>query len=185
MTRLSLNPLAGMALSGLLMTGILGSMVQDRVSLLKTGREIELPIIPVDPRDLFKGDFTRMAYGEVSRLDKALLPKLDDNRTRQQVYVTLEQGAADAWRPVAVTTSAPKDLKPNQVALAGKTGPRDGGLVRYGLERYYVPEGTGGRIEDMARKGKLSAIVAVDGKGRAAIKGLVFEGRRIHNEPPL
>ena len=56
MTSFSLNPLAGMALSGLLMTGILGYMVQDRVSLLRTGREIVLPIKPVDPRDLFKGD---------------------------------------------------------------------------------------------------------------------------------
>jgi uncharacterized membrane-anchored protein len=50
---------------------------------------------------------------------------------------------------------------------------------------YDVPEGTGPKLEGQARTGKLAAIVAVDAKGRAAIKGLMLDGKVIHREPLL
>jgi uncharacterized membrane-anchored protein len=71
------------------------------------------------------------------------------------------------------------------VALRGRTQRHTTNLISYGLERYYLPEGTGSRIEEMARKSQLSAIVAVDGRGRAAIKGLVIDGERVYDEPLL
>ena len=48
-----------------------------------------------------------------------------------------------------------------------------------------MPEGTGPKLEDQARTGKLSAIVAVDARGDTAIKGLKLDGRTIHLEPLL
>ena len=181
MTRLKLNRLTGTLLAGILLTGALGHMVFDRVRLLQSGREIVLPIVPVDPRDLFRGDFTRMSYGEVSRPDKALTGPLENHAG--PVFVTLER-RGDIWKPIAVDKSQPVATGRDTVVLLGRLQ-RYGGNIRYGLERYYVPEGTGSRIEEMARKGTLSAIVAVDAAGKSAIKGLQFEGRRVHEERPL
>ena len=43
-------------------TAVLAGMVADRVRLLKSGREITLPIVPVDPRDFFRGEYVRLGY---------------------------------------------------------------------------------------------------------------------------
>lgn len=180
--------LAGLALSAALLTGILGYMVIDRVQLLRSGREIVLPIRPVDPRDLFKGDYARLGY-DISTVP--LVAGTGDLAYGTRVFVTLEQDAAGVWKPIATAQAMPAKLAANQIALSAQirgnrteAGTRRQ-FVAYGLERYFVPEGTGGRIEDMARKSTLSAIVAVDSKGRAAIKGLVIDGKTVYEEPLL
>ena len=48
--------LLSLAILALAHTAVLAYMVVDRVRLLKSGREITLPIVPVDPRDLFRGE---------------------------------------------------------------------------------------------------------------------------------
>jgi uncharacterized membrane-anchored protein len=181
------QPVARLLASGVLLTGILGFMVVDRMLLLRNGREIVLPIRPVDPRDLFKGDFARLAY-DISRLDAGLASGLGGSERRDEtVYVTLERdaGEVEAWKPVAVARTLPTALSPNQIAIRGRTNRYASNLINYGLESYYLPEGTGRRIEEMARKSQLSAIVAIDGRGRAAIKGLVIDGKRVYDEPLL
>ena len=78
----------------------------------------------------------------------------------------------------------PAVTDPNRVVLEGRY--RWGASqpdVRYGIERYYVPEGKGPALETTAREKKLAAILAIDAKGRAAIKGLVIDGRRVYDEP--
>ena len=185
MIELVRQPIAGLLVSGVLLTGILGFMVVDRMLLLRNGREIVLPIRPVDPRDLFKGDFARLAY-DISRLDADLASGLGGGERRDQtVYVTLERDASETWKPVAVARTLPMGLSPNQIAIRGRTNRYASNLINYGLESYYLPEGTGRRIEELARKSQLSAIVAVDGRGRAAIKGLVIDGQRVYDEPLL
>jgi uncharacterized membrane-anchored protein len=56
--------------------------------------------------------------------------------------------------------------------------------VRYGIETYFLPEGTGRALETEVRGGKIDAIVAVDATGTAALKGVVIDGKR-HVDPPL
>jgi uncharacterized membrane-anchored protein len=180
------QPVARLLASGVLLTGILGFMVVDRMLLLRNGREIVLPIRPVDPRDLFRGDFARLAY-DISRLDAGASGLGGGDWRDQTVYVTLERdaGEVEAWKPVAVARTLPTGLSPNQIAIRGRTNRYAWNLINYGLESYYLPEGTGRRIEEMARKSQLSAIVAIDGGGRAAIKGLVIDGKRVYDEPLL
>lgn len=190
MMRLIRRPIAGIVASAVLMTGILGWMVVDRVRLLRSGREIVLPIRPVDPRDLFKGDYARLGF-DISPIDATLMPApepLPPNVIYQRtapktVFVTLEQQTDESWKPVAVAERLPGAVPANRIVLKGRTESWDRRRVSYGIERYFVPEGTGGRIEELARTSKLSAIVAVDRKGNAAIKGLVTDGKRIYEEP--
>jgi uncharacterized membrane-anchored protein len=183
MTRLAAHPLAGVIASAVLLTAILGYLVIDRVHLVLTGREIVLPIRPVDPRDLFKGDYARLGY-TISRPDHGLVADLlAEPRVERKVFVTIEQAGDGAWQVVAVKPTRPGNLAPNQVLLAGRLSPWGDASIRYGIERYFVPEGTGGKLEELARTSMLSAIVAVGSDGRAAIKGLVHNGQPIYVEP--
>jgi uncharacterized membrane-anchored protein len=175
-----------LALIAALQLGVLTYIVADRVTLLKTGREIVLPIVPVDPRDLFKGDYVRLAY-PVSTLPTEMAGA-KEKATRTPIYVTLQPAADGTWSVAAATPTYPAQVAAGHVVLRGireletwrNTAPV---RVRYGLERYYVPEGTGPDLEKLARDKKLAAIVAVDSKGTAAIKGLSADGKKIYDEP--
>ena len=46
-----------------------------------------------------------------------------------------------------------------------------------------MPEGTGRDLEQKVRDKKISAVLAVGGSGDVAIKALVVDGQRIHQEP--
>ena len=58
-------------------------------------------------------------------------------------------------------------------------------FVRYGIERYFVAQGEGPKLEALARDKKLAALIAVDGRGNAAIKGILIDGRLAYAEPLL
>ena len=92
------NLLLALAIVALAQTGVLAAMVVDRVRLLKSGREITLPIVPVDPRDLFRGEYVRLGY-DVGRVPVRLLegPR---PRPNAPFYVVLEKNADGAWTPV-------------------------------------------------------------------------------------
>ena len=43
--------------------------------------------------------------------------------------------------------------------------------VRYGIESYFVPEGQGKKLEDLAREKKLATLVAVDARRQRRHQG--------------
>ena len=51
--------LAGVAV---VQSAALFNMVYERDRLLKTGKEIVLPVQPLDPRDIFRGDYVTIGY---------------------------------------------------------------------------------------------------------------------------
>lgn len=184
--------LLGLAAVALAQTAVLAYMVIDRVQLLRTGREITLPIVPVDPRDLFRGEYVRLGY-EINRVPVEHLdgPPL---RRNDVLYVTLERKDGSAWRATAVARAMPQPQnRPDRIVLKGRSqvshraaalaARRRGATVRYGIESYFVPQGEGPKIEDAARSKKLAALVAVDEGGNAAIKGLIIDGKLQYEEP--
>jgi uncharacterized membrane-anchored protein len=169
----------------LVQSTVLGSMVWDRVQLLKHGREIVLPIVPVDPRSLFRGDYVRLNY-DLSRVPGRLI----ESRLPRgaAVYVTIARGAEGAWNPVNAAPSNDAAGGADTIVLKGRLEHGGGGdgrdaFVRYGIESYFVPEGNGRELEALARDKKLAAVVAVDGGGHAAIKGLMIDGKLAYEEP--
>lgn len=170
-----------------LQTLVLGYMVWDRVSLLRNGREITVDVVPVDPRSLFRGDYARLGY-DFSRVE---LPKsLAGPRTSgAPVYVTLRRDAAGKWKAAGVSeTALPRGDAADEIVLKGRLEYRTwGGLsaVRYGIERFYVPEGTGLELETDARAKRISVVVAVDKGGTAAIKQLLVDGKVVTTVSPL
>src|SRR5258705_10409827 len=95
--------LLSLAILALAQTSVLAYMVIDRVTLLKSGREITLPIIPVDPRDLFRGEYVRLGYG-VSTVPMRLL---EGPRPRENAafHAVREKIAAGAWHAVKASSA--------------------------------------------------------------------------------
>ncbi len=185
----SRKTLLSLAILALAQTGVLAAMVGDRVRLLKTGREITLPIIPVDPRDLFKGEYVRLGY-PVSSVPARLLegPRPAEN---QAFYVVLEKTPDGAWKPVRMALAMPQESSPDRIVLKARAHyawpllPTESTTiqVRYGIESYFVPQGRGAELEKLAREKKMAALIAIDGRGNAAIKGLIIEGALQYEEP--
>jgi uncharacterized membrane-anchored protein len=193
-TRKTLLALGAVALA---QTLVLAWMVVERVWLIKTGREITLPIEPVDPRDLFRGEYVRLAY-PIARVPLGAVEG-GPVRRNDKVYVTLEKSADDAWKPVAAARWLRREDNPNRIVLKARTtwAPAPavsegsaqtgadwrGPTVRYGIESYFVPQGQGRQLEALAREKKLAVLVAVDWAGNAAIKGLIIDGQLQYEEP--
>lgn len=171
----------GLAIAAALQIAVLGWMVLDRTRLIKTGQEIVLPIRPVDPRDLFRGQYVRLGY-DVSNVSLKLVEGPRPVRNAP-FYVTLEQADDGTWRPLRLTAAKPHGHGPKEIVLKGRawrafpTGDTGSVAVRYGIESYFVPEGEGPRLEELARDKKLAVLVAVDGSGTSAIKGILIDGK--------
>jgi uncharacterized membrane-anchored protein len=168
-------------------------IVYDKDHLLKIGREITMPVQPLDPRDVFRGDYVTLGY-DISTLTKAKAPtaKLDGLLRGSTAFVTLTPQPAGGWSVSGVSEDFPAQVPASDVVLKGRVksawARADGSEktlnVRYGIETYFVPEGTGRDLESKVREHKIEAIVAVGADGTAAIKGLVVDGER-HVDPPL
>lgn len=170
-----------------LQTLALAYMIYDRQQMLDSARVVTLKVVPVDPRDIFRGDYVILNY-DISRLDVKTLAGEDRFAPGEIAYVTLQQQGAE-WKAVGISH---KPLPTVQGGTAIRATVNHGGdetadsrmfvSLQYGIESYFVPQGTGHAIEEEARKGVLSVDVAIDPKGRAAIKGLRRNGQIFYVE---
>ncbi|PZE19487.1 GDYXXLXY domain-containing protein [Paenibacillus xerothermodurans] len=134
------------------------------------GTEIKLETVPVDPRDLLYGDYVTLRY-KISELSPALWHgKGEAPKRGSAVYVALKP-VDGLYEAAGVYEAAPR-LEAGQVAVKGRVQAAwDGGIqVKYGLERYYVPEGTGVELERTA--GDMIAVVKVAAWGQPRLIGL-------------
>lgn len=177
----------------LVQTAALFKIVYDKDRLIKTGREITMPVKPLDPRDIFRGDYVTLGY-DISTLSTAQMPigSVDKFPIGSAAYVTVAPNPAGGWAVTSVSPEFPKAASPADVVLKarvdhiwpGQTASDSTISLRYGIETYFVPEGTGRALESKVREHKIDAIVAVGSDGRAMLKGLVIDGER-HVDPPL
>ena len=174
---------------GLLQSAALAWMVGERLSLLNTGREIVLKVIPADPRSLFRGDYVILNFDfSVIKSDK-VPEKLKSN---EQVFITLSRETDGSWAFSELSRSKPAHQGEDRVAIRGivksawKNRKTNVSTVRIrcGIESYFVPEGTGKALEKQVRDRQMRAIIAVGANGVAAIKGLEIAGQRMV-DPPL
>lgn len=105
-----------------------------------------LETIPVDPRDLLRGDYVILNY-KISSMPVTMLRSTGastlDGLT---VWVALEK--RDKFHEIAEASLSPLEEKPGQIIARGtlessRWGPSTTININYGIERYYVPEGLG------------------------------------------
>jgi uncharacterized membrane-anchored protein len=189
MTAAPIRMLLSLAIVALAQTAALAYMVVERVRLLASGREITLPVTPVDPRDLFRGEYARLGY-DVASVPVRLLEG-PPPRANAAFYVVLEKRQDGVWQAAKIASELPREPSPDRIVLKARmtyAWPRGGSIetavrVRYGIESYFVPEGQGRKLEALARERKLATLLAVDAQGNAAIKGLVVDGVLQYEEP--
>ena len=170
-----------------LQTLALAYMIFDRQSMLDSARVVTLKVIPVDPRDIFRGDYVILNY-EISRLDVKLLAGEDTFSSGDYAFVTLTKTGND-WKPVAIHHNW-NPVSNNSIVIRAVVNYSDdpgtqGAIwvnMTYGIESYFVPQGTGHAIEEVARKGALSIDVAIDNQSRAAIKAIRKDGKVFYVE---
>lgn len=182
----------------------LAAMVWDRVSLLRSDTVVTLETEPIDPRDIFRGDYVILNYA-ISSLSLDDLEGDDEFSYGSEIHVELAPDGA-TWKPVAAW-AAPREPKSGNAIIRGRvtyviarqvtteTSDADGmsaplpcpdcdtAFIEYGIESYFVPEGEGRVLEDERNAGNLTVDVALDDDGTPAIKQLRLDGEPVYEEP--
>lgn len=138
---------------------------------LATGAVVLLETQPVDPRDLLRGDFVILSY-KISDVPRNFFGNLGLALTPgTAVWVRLEP-RGEFHEVVAASTDV---LEPGSdgVVVTGTVEWQSQEVVRvqYGLEKYFVAEGTGNPI------GKLTVEASVGAGGEAAIRQVYVDGQ--------
>ena len=175
-------------LVALVQTIALGYMIMDRQAVLNAARVVTLKVTPIDPMDPLRGEFVILSY-DISRLKPAELDGEDTFKTADTIYVTL-QNKGENWAAVAVghrpvVVAGGMVIKGtvnyvNEFTVDTKTTAELN--VAYGIESFFVPQGMGRDIENERQRGDLTADIAIDAQGRAAIKAMRRKGQVFYVE---
>ena len=184
-------PVVAAIVAAALQTAVLGYMVESRASILRSGADIKLKTLPVDPRDLLRGDYVILSY-PISTIPASIVtgevPKVNG---RERLAVRLKPGADGLW---TATEARFGPLAAEDGSVVLRTLPfdyysaADGVLpdtlfVNYGLERYYVPEGEGKVLEEARNQEELEVEARVAKDGTPQIARLILRGEPVYDEP--
>ncbi|MGJ7038137.1 putative membrane-anchored protein [Shinella sp. BE166] len=184
-------PLAAAIVAAALQTAVLGYMVESRASILRSGADIKLKTLPVDPRDLLRGDYVILSY-PISTIPKDIVTgEIPKDSQQVRMSVRLKPGADGLWTASEASFGA---LAPAEGSVVLRTLPfeyyssvdnvlPDNIFVSYGIERYYVPEGEGKVLEDARNQEELEVEARVSKEGTPQIARLILKGEPIYDEP--
>lgn len=155
---------------------LLGTVfVQERA--LREGAVILLETRPVDPRDLLRGDYVILNY-KISDIPTNLFAPPLTNALSHGSTVWVALSPRGEFHEIARAGTSRFEPGPGEVLVKGKSGWWSGGRhaksevhMEYGLERYFVREGTG------EPRGKLTVQAVVPASGRASIKQVFLDGK--------
>ena len=160
---------------------VLAFMAGEREYILKTGKVIYLRTAPIDPRDIFRGDYVRLSY-EFSRIaidEVKDAENIGEIKKGVKLYVGLTEGPDGLYQ----MTHAQFQKPVAGLYLTGRTphfyrNTHSGYPIwlNYGIEAYFVEQGAGRAIEK--HRGSrtdtqvpLEMAIAVGSNGKAVISG--------------
>jgi len=182
--------------------GIPVSMLAGRAAILRNGTEVTLELATRDPRDLFRGEYSRLNYA-IGNLTN--VPATEEERARcasttlkvcfvesgQPLFVMLDKADNGTFRAAQVSSTEPS---PGALFIRGKVryGSYQGrvdpakcpsglcfnGQVEYGIETWFGPQGVPAQV-DRAARNQLTALVRVDSHGNAVLADLLIEGKPV------
>lgn len=150
-----------------------GNMVRSSEAVLTSGQRVTLQTRPIDPRDLFRGDYVILDYA-IEAIPRLGVPwEMENPSEGDRIWVVLEP-RGEFSEPTAVLGSPAAG---DAVAIRGTiTWVRDDEVgVDYDINEYFVPEGRGWEVE---RAQRVDVVVAVDDDGAAVIDHLIVDGWR-------
>ncbi|MDQ2770362.1 MAG: GDYXXLXY domain-containing protein [Bacteroidota bacterium] len=139
------------------------------------GQQVVLATTPIDPRDLLYGDFVRLSYA-IAAQPLAHWHGPEPPKRRQGIFVLLAAGPDSLSTAVGVYAQAPRPGVGQAVLRGWITDVYHNSLnLRFNLERYYVPEGSGLRLERAGRLHPLRVRVSIAPWGQARITSVGAE----------
>ena len=161
-----------------LQTAWLLGMVATQEYALARGKAVLLETQPVDPRDLLSGDYLMLRY-KIRDVPTNLFspPVKKDLPYGVKIFVALAPGTNEFYVVTRASTNGLTPSSNTEVVLSGKStyvwwNATNSIHVEYGIERYYVAEGTGN-----PPRGKLTAQAVVPASGRARLKQVFLDGK--------
>lgn len=135
---------------------------------LKSGREVLLKTVPIDPRDLLRGDYVMLRY-EISEAELAL-----DYKPNSTVYTILNLDDENIASISFVAQKKPENMLfiKGNLKQCHTLDDTKKCRIEYGIESYFVKEGTGKIIEKELRKGALVK-VKLDSDGNAKVTDFI------------
>lgn len=150
---------------------LLASMTVKPLIAIYYGDTVKLQTVPYDPRDLFYGDYVDLEFEAenipINIVEKSLRKTLEDNtsgsspRDNFKVYLILEQdnrtGVHDVTNVIANKPKSGTYIKGiiTPYIYEGKV------TVSIPIEKYFIAEYTGKKLEDASIKGQLVATLKV------------------------
>jgi uncharacterized membrane-anchored protein len=165
--------------------------------------QILVKTLPIDPNDLLRGEYVILSYEfsrpdrwipedevetefnkkfknffgieDYNDLDFVPLSSIEKNPVKifpgMKVYISLKQQIGDIYIPIDISVQKPSQGMFLEGKVYGKNSWRQ--EVRFGIEKFFVPQGQGKILEQAQRAEKLYARVAVDPEsGRALLVGV-------------
>jgi uncharacterized membrane-anchored protein len=126
----------------------LGAICRQREAVLDSGATVLMRTAPLDPRDVFRGDYVRLTY-EVSIIDESLAEESERETMRKperRVYLVYDTDARNVLVPRRLTLTKP-DAPPFIRGLTRRSWGEGTIGVRYGVEKFFVQQGHGRAIE--------------------------------------
>jgi uncharacterized membrane-anchored protein len=155
---------------------LLGTVVRQE-NLLRTGQIVLLETQPVDPRDPLRGDFVRLNY-KISDVQTNLFsrPVKKDLPYGTKIFIARAPGTNELYVITRASTNALAPSSDTEVVFSGRIAyawwnTTNSIHVEYGIERYYVAEGTGNP------HGRLTARAVVPASGRAKLQQVFLDGK--------
>lgn len=165
-------------LLALIQLALISIPLVDRLDVQVSGTVVPLELVPVDPRDLLRGDYViiNLAIGRLS----ADLPGADDIKSGQAVYVELRQDGKEAARPVSISQSPQHS---GELVIAGTVTSLSGETiwVDYGIDAFFLPEGEG-RVIERLDTSRVQLEVAVAEDGRSLPLTLLVDGKAFKSD---
>lgn len=129
-------------------------MASSRELIIQTGHQVKLQTAPIDPRDLFRGDFVRLNF-EMNQLPVSFLAahlQGKDLKKGVKLYALLDKDQHGYIQVTGLTDQVPESDKLFIGArLARKHSKRSGKQtplkLKYGIEQYFVEQGKGLALE--------------------------------------
>lgn len=160
---------------GIVWVVILGGFIGYKEFTMRTGQEVTLKTVPVDPRDFFRGDYVTLRY-DISSFNLSTTTTAASIGVNDTVYAEIENTESGFWK----ITNISKVPSQGRLSIKGVVKSAYGTTVNieYGIESYFVPANKGYALQQKMGHGA-SAVVAVDALGNAVIKKILIDGNEI------
>ncbi|MBV7506177.1 GDYXXLXY domain-containing protein [Bacillus sp. sid0103] len=152
---------------------LLGMCVMPLYTLL-VGEEMILQTKPLDPSDVFRGDYVTLQYEAeevpIKLVEKSVVTRLQDLGGEFGVYVLMEKKNG-VHTPIKVTLSKPDkgEFLNGTVSYIDKDNQgQEIVYIKYDLDNYYLEDNTGTEWEKASAKGEILAKLKVN-KGYAIL----------------